>query len=45
MNKIMNKNKEVIEPINEKERYPIINKIIFEEVISTLVRKIDFVLL
>ena len=45
MNKIMNKIKEAIGPDNEKARYPIINKIIFEEVINKLVRKIDFVLL
>lgn len=41
----MNKIKEIIGPINEKVRYPIINKIIFVEEINKLVRKIDFVLL
>ena len=45
MNKIMNKIKEAIGPVNKKVRYPIINKIIFEAVINKLVRKIDFVLL
>ena len=41
----MNEIKETMGPINEKVRYPIVNKIIFIEVINKLVRKIDFVLL
>ena len=45
MNKTMKEIKEAVGPINEKVRYPIMNKIIFEEVINKLVRKIDFVLL
>jgi hypothetical protein len=43
MNKIMNKIKEAIGLANEKVRYPIINKIMFVEVINKLVKKIDFV--
>lgn len=45
MNKTMNENKEAVAPTNEKVRYPIINKIIFKEVINKLVRKIDLNLL